>query len=184
MSQKPVRLVPLLCARCRAPVPAQVDEVAWVCETCGQGLELDETPDGSNATVPLDVFFSAAIGQGQAGRPFWVTSGKVTITQRETYKGNEARQAEEFWAQPRLFYIPAWAAALDEIVATGVELLQNPLGMQAGSRTAFRPVVAHPTDLRALAEFMVMSVEAGRKDMLKRVEFTIDLQPPQLWVLP
>ena len=40
MSQKPVELVPLLCVRCQAPVPARPGEVAWVCEQCGQGLVL------------------------------------------------------------------------------------------------------------------------------------------------
>lgn len=184
MTQKPVRLVPLLCVKCQAPVTAQPDEVAWVCERCGQGLVLDDTPEGSSAAKALDIFFSAAIPPGQPGHPFWVSSGKVEITRRETYKGNESGRAAEFWSTARLFYIPAWAASLDQVVSTGVELLQNPVAMQPGPAMPFLPVVTLPTDLRALAEFMVMTIEAGRKDALKRVEFQVDLQPAQLWVLP
>src|SRR5512142_740623 len=99
-----VRLVPLLCPKCRAPVPAQPDEIAWVCEQCGQGMMIDSTQGARLLTV----FFSNAIPAGKKGRPFWVSRGQVTITSRQTYKGDEGRAAGEFWAEPRLFFIPAW----------------------------------------------------------------------------
>lgn len=184
MSQKPVQLVPLLCVRCQAPVPARVDEVAWVCEQCGQGLMLDDTPEGKTAALALDIFFSNAIPQGKPGHPFWVSSGKVTFTRRETYKGNESKQAEAYWSAPRLFFIPAFQVNLDQTVALGTQMLDTPFSMQAGSPTPFLPVVNLPDDMHAMAEFIVMSVEAKRRDALKHLEFTIELQPPQLWVIP
>lgn len=184
MTEKPVQLIPLLCVKCQAPVPANPDEVAWVCEQCGEGLALDETPSGNTAARAQDIFFSSGIPQGKPGRPFWVSSGTVTILRREVYKGNESRAAQAFWSTPRLFYIPGWAAKLEEIVSTGVQLLAAPVAMQSGPRAPFLPVVTLPADMKALAEFMVMSIEAGRRDALKRVEFELALQPPQLWILP
>lgn len=182
-----VRLVPLLCAKCRAPVPAQPDEIAWVCEQCGQGLLLNPMPasgPGESATHLLDVFFSSAIQPGQKGRPFWVARGQVTLTDRQTYKGDEGRAAHEFWAAPRLFYVPAWETSLDEIVSLGVSLLRSPQRLDPGSRMPFLPVVTLPGDVRALAEFMIVSIEADRRDALKTVYFDLKLEPLQLWVLP
>lgn len=181
MTQTPVRLIPLVCIQCRSAVSAQPDEVAWVCEQCGQGLLLDAEQGGLTA---LDVFFSQAVPAGKRGRPFWVARGLVTITGRETYKGNETRAAQAFWESPRLFYIPAWEASLDEVIHLGSQLLRNPVAMQPGSRVPFLPVTTPPGDLRALAEFMIVSMEADRRDALKRIDFTLNLDPAQLWILP
>jgi hypothetical protein len=179
MSQKPVKLIPLLCVRCQAPVLAQPDEVAWQCEQCGQGLILDDLA----GCRPQDLFFSAAVPQGKKGRPFWVAPGQVTISARQTYKGDESGGARQFWASPRLFYIPAWQTALEEVISTGVYLLRNPERMQAGSPVPFLPVVTLPGDMQALAEFMIVTIEAERKDALRRIDFNLKLDPPQLWVL-
>ncbi len=185
MSQKPVQLIPLLCCKCRYPVNAQVNEVAWVCEQCGQGLLLDDTPEpGTGATNPLDIFFSSAIPQGKNGRPYWVASGKVEIQQRLTYKGNAQNDAARFWSVPRLFYVPAWEAPLEEVIAGGVYMLKSPTAMEPGSRTPFLPVVSLPEDMHALAEFLVVSIEAERSDAMKRIDFSLRLEPPQLWILP
>jgi hypothetical protein len=38
--------------------------------------------------------------------------------------------------------------------------------------------------VRATAEFIVMAVEAERKDDLKEIRFKLELDPPILWILP
>jgi len=179
MSQA-VRLIPLLCTRCQAPVPANPDEVAWVCEQCGQGLLLNE----ASGLEPQELFFSAEIGQNKAGMPFWVARGQVTITSRQTYSGNQSKAANEFWGKPHLFFAPAWKLSVEEIVKAGAALLRSPVGMQPGARTRLQPVVLQPRDLRPLAEFMVMSIEAERSDAMRELSFKLDLDRPQLWVLP
>lgn len=179
-AQDLVRLIPLSCVKCQAPIPAQPDEVAWVCQQCGQGLLID----GQKGAIPLDIFFSNRLQPGLSGRPFWVSNGKVAIQRRETYSGDEVRAAQQFWAAPRLFLIPAWAASLDEVVSIGVSLLKNPEPMQRGSPAPFLPVVTLPVDLQALAEFMILSIEAERRDALKKVDFKVTLDSPQLWILP
>jgi hypothetical protein len=35
-----------------------------------------------------------------------------------------------------------------------------------------------------LAEFILLGIEADRKDALKTLNFTLDLERPQLWILP
>lgn len=190
MSQQagpPIRLVPLLCVKCRAAIPAQPGELAWVCEQCGQGLLLNVSPrpgPDESATSALDIFFSNAIKAGQKGRPFWVAPGRVTITERQTYKGDEGGAARAFWSSPRMFYVPAWETTLGEVISTGVSLLSNPLRLDLGSPAPFHPVVTPPADVRALAEFMVVSIEADRRDALKTIHYDLKLEPLQLWIFP
>ena len=177
---EPIRLIAMQCPRCSTPVPAQPDEWAWVCAQCGQGLLLSD----EQGVSAVDVFFSAAIEQAKPGRPFWVARGAVQPVLRTTYRGNAEKDMAAFWSVPRLFYVPAYQLNVEEMVAAGVELLYNPVRMQPGSPAAFAPVVVSPADVQPLAEFMVISLEADRKDMLKELRFEIKLDPPQLWILP
>ncbi len=183
----PIRLIPLVCIKCQAPIPAAPAEVAWVCEQCGQGLQINliaGSGDNETAASALDVFFSKDIQLGSRGRPYWVTRARVTITERTTYKGDEGRAAQEYWSVPRLFYIPAWETTLDEIIAVGGMLLKQSPAMVSGARMPFLPVVTPPGDIRALAEFIIVSVEAERRDYLKTIRFNLEFETPQLWVLP
>jgi hypothetical protein len=174
-----IRLIALTCPRCGTPVPAQVDEVAWVCAQCGQGMLLSD----EQGTRPLEVFFSAGIAPNAKGSPFWVARGAVRVLSRQTYKGNSSKEMSDFWSVPRLFYVPAYRLPVEEVVAVGIKLLRQPVRMEPGSPAAFHPVVVDPGDVHAIAEFIVMSVEAERKDALKELKVEIKLDPPQLWVL-
>jgi hypothetical protein len=55
--------------------------------------------------------------------------------------------------------------------------------METSPAAPFLPVTVPPGDLKALGEFLVMSIEADRRDALKTMEFTLTLEPAQLWVL-
>jgi ribosomal protein S27AE len=179
---KPIELVPLLCPRCSTAVPAEVEEVAWVCGQCGQGILLYEGRD----LVPLEVNFSAEIAPNTRGKPFWVADGQVTL-QRETY-GSGSKQtdeAESFWSQPRRFLIPAYSCTLEEMLTVGTKLLLQPPAMRPGAAVSFEPVTLPFDNVVSAAEFIVMAIEAGRKDKLKRVDFQLRFSTsPILWVLP
>ena len=176
----PVRLIPLQCPKCQTPVPAQPDEVAWVCAQCEQGMLISD----EKGATPLEVFFSASIVQDGIGRPFWVTQGTMTPVSRRTFSGGNNREMDDFWATPRLFYIPAFVLPIDNLLEEGTRLLRNPVGMNRGSVTRFQPVALAPEGIKALAEFIVMSIEAGRADKLKELKFDLNLAKAQLWILP
>lgn len=178
---RPVELIPLACIKCSTPVPASTEEVAWVCIQCGQGLLLDEV----RGLAPLEVNYSNAVPPGSLGRPFWVAEGRTAI-QRSTFgsRGGQSKDAQRFWAQPRVFFVPAFAASLETLVSIGVDLLMKPPILQAGPPVSFQPVVLPVEDVRAAADFIVLAIEAGRKDKVKEIQHTIELLTPVLWVLP
>ena len=176
----PISLIPLRCLQCETPVPAQIDEVAWVCQQCGTGLLLNEG-DGLHR---LEINTASGIKPNVKGRPFWVASGSVTLD-RETYgyMGKQTGKAQNFWSQPRLFFIPAYSCSIDDLTETGIQMLTKPVELKPGLAADFLPVTLHHEDIRAYAEFIVMGIEAQRKDKVKEVAFTLQLEQPVLWVL-
>jgi hypothetical protein len=160
-------------------VPAEVDEVAWVCAQCGQGMSLDD----EKGLQPLEVQYSAGIAQNSIGKPYWVVEGQVNL-QRETFSGDQAKEAESFWSQPHRFFIPAYKTSLETLLAQGMSFLRQPPLLQPGPAARFDPVFLYQQDVLPAVEFIVMAVEAERKDKLKTVNFSLKLTTPCLWILP
>ena len=172
-----VELVLLKCPQCSTPVPAEEDEVAWVCQTCGLGLQL--APDG---LAPLAVHWSARRVGTPQWLPFWVLTGKANFSIRESY-GGKAKQ-NPLWAEPRRFYVPAFTANLQEIETLGSELTRNQLPLEPGPPAG---LVQHctllPEDARRAAEFIVATIEADRSDKVRNMSFTLKLGAAELWML-
>lgn len=178
---KPVELIPLVCPQCSTPLPAESDEVAWVCSQCGRGWSLEE----ERGLAPLQVEYAAGIPANAVGKPYWMAEGQVSL-QRLAYGSGQqqSQEAQEFWRLPRLFFIPAYTCSLEELLERGTRLLLQPPALQPGPPARFEPVTLAQEDLRATAEFIVMAIEAARKDKLKQVDFNLRLSSPALWVLP
>lgn len=177
----PINLIPLVCIQCGTQIPADPEETAWVCGQCGQGMLLDD----EKGLTPLEIHYAAGIPAQAKGRPYWVAQGQVAL-QRESYSGGskEASQAQQFWSQPHTFFIPAFTCTLEDLLAQSARLLLQPPALQAGASTAFEPVTTSPDEIQPIAEFIVMAIEADRRDQVKHVEFTLQLSTPVLWVLP
>jgi hypothetical protein len=178
---QPIELIPLVCIQCSTPIPAESNEMAWVCANCGQGQYLDPT----QGLIALQVYYAASIPANTAGKPYWVVDGQVNM-RRQVYHsaGKSAQESEAFWRQPRRFYIPAFSAPLDALLSQASSLLLQPPNIQAGAPVRFAPVTLAMEDIRSTAEFVVMAVEAGRKDMVKDIQFDLRLSTPALWILP
>lgn len=174
-----VSLIPLVCFKCETPVPANPDEVAWVCDRCGQGMLLDE----QKGLIPLDVQYSADIPPGRRGRPFWVAEG-VADTARKVYGvSNQSREAEQTWMTPRRFFIPAFNCPLNVLTELAPAMLLHPPELKPGPVVPFEAVTLHPQDVSAVAETIILTIEAGRRDNLKEFSIRLELSPPVLWVL-
>lgn len=175
----PVELVPLNCIRCGTSIPAEIDEVAWACKQCEQGQQL-----GDQGLLPLEIQYSQGIAPNQKGKPFWICEGSVTI-QRDTYgRAKSEKDAQQFWAQPHKFIIPAFPYPLEKFASEGVHWLENPPEMQPGPVARFEPVTVAVEDVPVWVEFLVVALEAERKDKVKKIAFNVELDKPQLWVLP
>jgi hypothetical protein len=184
-----VELVPLKCLRCGIYVPAEEDEVAWVCQQCGQGMQLTAT-----GLAALTVNWAAAREQAEAiqWRPFWVFTGTVNMLRRETYSGgvlsalsNLIDSPEKLWSASRRLYVPAFPASLEQIETLGADLTRKQVALTPGPAAgAVSDCTLFPDDARQAVEFVVLTIEADRKDKLREVDFKLDLGEPELWILP
>ncbi|MCI0354236.1 MAG: hypothetical protein L0099_04225 [Acidobacteria bacterium] len=175
-----VQLLPMACLRCAAPIPAEETEIAWVCEKCGQGMQL--TRAGLSL---LTVQWAAAKTRATNPRwePFWSFVGAVRFTQRFNFGGRS--EPDKLWAEPQRFFIPAYQLPLRDLETIGAELLKKRLRPTPGPAVG---KLAHcslfPADAKQAAEFVVLTIEAERRDKLKTVAFTIETDEPELWMLP
>jgi len=166
--------------KCSTPVPAEPDEVAWVCAQCGQGLLLFQEKE----LVDIEVNYAAGISPNIKGKPLWVAEGRVSV-QRQSYgsSGKPTSESQRFWEQPRRFFVPAYSSSLEELLSVANTLLLQPPALQPGPTVPFEPVTLATEDIFPAAEFIVVAIEASRKDKLKQVDFELKLEPPKLWVL-
>ena len=181
MSPAPVELIPMLCVHCQNPLLAQPGEVFWVCSSCGHGQVLHD----ELGLQAQSVRYAAGVPQNTPGKPVWVVTGQAVLG-RSSYDAFDKRgEMEQFWAQPRTFYIPAYDLPLDQLTDSALGALRQPPRLQeAASPSKFLPVTIHPEDIQPLAEYVLLALEADRKDNLKQLEINLKLGPPELWVLP
>jgi hypothetical protein len=172
-----VELVLLKCPQCGTPVPAEEDEVAWTCATCGAGLLL--TDDGLK---PLKVQWAERRHGTAAWRPFWVIPGSVQFTDRQSF--GRAAKPDEVWSGPVRFFVPAFPASLQEIEELGARMTRGQPTLTPGPpQGPIRQCVLLPEDARQAAEFIVLTIEAERKDKLRSLRFSLSLGEPELWML-
>jgi hypothetical protein len=174
-----IELVLLKCIQCGTPVPAEEDEVAWVCATCGRGLLLTETE-----LVPIAVHWAAAPdgARGAQRRPVWVFDGSVEIVRRESFSGRS--QADDMWRNPVRLFVPAYTCPLQELEDVGARLTRQQPVLNPGPAGELKGCTLLPAEARTVAEFVVLTIEAERKDKLKSIECRLNVGPPELWLLP
>jgi hypothetical protein len=173
----------LKCPQCSTPVPAEEDEVAWVCATCGAGLQLSQT-----GLAPVAVHWAAApaaapVSQRVDGwRPFWVFTGSAHFSSRLSFTGQAA--PEPLWNNPVRFFVPAYVCPLAQLQSLGADLTRRQPALQAGPAGTLAGCTFLPEDAEQAAEFVVLTIEAARPDKLRLVQFNLQLAAPELWVLP
>ncbi len=174
-----IELKLLKCPQCSTPVPAEEDEVAWVCATCGAGLQLTEA-----GLSPLPVHWAVARPGARADswRPFWSFAGAVQFQQRISYSGH--LDPEALWNNPLRFFVPAYKCPLAQLQSLGADLTRRQPALQAGPAGQLAGCTFLPDDARRVAEFVVLTIEAARPDKLRSVQFSLRLAAPELWVLP
>ena len=175
-------LLVVRCPACGNTLTPGDDDLVVACPQCGAALQLAD-----EGLRPIEIQY-AQTNRTKAGtwRPWWIFKGSVNLIKRETQGGNRSDEAREFWAQPRVMGIPAWELSIVAAKQAGVQLLQQPPLLNAISRPSvarLTSVVVSAEDARKMLEFLVLSLEAGRDDWLKTLDFQIEVGVPELWAI-
>jgi hypothetical protein len=186
-------LEPLACTTCAAPLKASEGIAFYLCGNCGQGLVLEP-----NGLQPIDLSFVAPRPAGRGQRPgnwpFWVFDAQVEIQKREAVEtsllGKERRPSPdrgERWqarAGPWHFYVPAFDGPLHTLAAWGQRLTAAQPDFAPGAPADFEACVRGREEAQKLAEFVFLTIERSRGDVLQKLEYELQLQSPRLLVIP
>jgi hypothetical protein len=186
-------LVPLRCPSCQQLLPVDNDDVLIDCAQCCTAVLVDD--EGVRTIEVRFAVSSPAAGQAVGWLPYWVFHGHVHIRERETQGGGgwgilgatPDAESRQLWGNQRQLYVPAWNLPLREAQAIGSKLIEAqpaysfiPRPENARIQTA----TISADDAAKMLEFIVLAIEARRKDWLKRLVFELELEPAQLWALP
>jgi hypothetical protein len=181
-----MKLIALRCPNCTEPLAVENDDVVVACNNCQMMVAISQ-----NGAVKMAVSFVVAHSQHLSAKewvPVWVFNGRVIIKQRQVQGGRSGeKDSERLWGVPRSLYVPAWELSLEIAQNVGSQLIQNQPELQRIERpegAQFVSAVVTPDDGRKLLEFIILAIEARRKDMLKRLEFDLEVGEPQMMAFP
>jgi predicted nucleic acid-binding Zn-ribbon protein len=175
-------LIVVRCPACGSILTPGDDDLVVACPQCGAALQLaDEGPQ------PIEIQYARTnLATANTWRPWWIFRGSVNLIKRETQGGNRSDEARQFWAQPRVMGVPAWDLSMAAVKQAGVQRLKQPPVLNAIARPSgvrLTPAVVSAEDARKMLEFLVLTLEAGRDDWLKTLDFQIEAGLPELWAI-
>ena len=175
-------LVVVRCPACGNPLTPGDDDLVIACTQCSAGLQLAD--DGPQ---PIEIQYAqSSLARVTTWRPWWIFKGSVNLIRRETQGGNRSEEARRFWAQPRVMSVPAWELSIATVKQAGIQMLQQPPALKAIPRPSgvkLTPAVVSAEDAHKMLEFLIFSLEAGRDDWLKTLDFQIEAGLPELWAI-
>jgi predicted RNA-binding Zn-ribbon protein involved in translation (DUF1610 family) len=180
-----MKLVLLRCPNCARPLAPDDDDVVMMCPNCFTCVSIDE-----RGVQKADVRFalpSRSDESAQKWLPFWVYHGRVQILNRETQGRSDNKASQQQWANPLRMYVPAWEISMKVAQEVGSKLIEHQPEIRFAQRpegAIMSPAVVTTGDAFRLLEFIVLAIEARRKDWLKSLDFRIEAGEPELWAMP
>ncbi len=181
-----MKLLLLRCPNCTNPLTPDNDDVVVTCNRCQKAVAIEE--DGPRL---IDVRYAVKAGykpDTQAWLPVWVFEGQVTIHLRETQGRSRSVEKEvaDLWGVTRRLFVPAWDLSLSTAQEVGQRMVLQQPAFQFIDRPAeasLAPATVTREDALRLLEFVVLAIEARRKDWLKNIRFELTAGEPEMWAI-
>ena len=182
-----MKLILLRCPNCGEGLKPEQDDIIFACDNCHTPVTISQ--DGARKTKVQFAIPGNARNEPQTKwLPFWVFEGQVEIIKRVTQGGRSRDlEAEKLWRGINRFYVPAWDMQPHIAQNIGTELIHKPPDAELISRPPGAHMVAanvNSDDARKLLEFIVLAIEARRKDWLRDLDFRLNIAEVELWALP
>ncbi len=180
-----MKLILLRCPNCARPLTPDNDDVVYMCPNCFTGVAIDER--GVRRANVRFALPTKADERAQKWMPYWVYDGRVEILNRETQGRSRDKESKLQWANPLRMYVPAWEISMRVAQEVGSKLIQRQPVTKFIDRpdgAYLQPAVVSPEDAFRLLEFIILAIEARRKDWLRSLDFRIEAEKPQLWAMP
>lgn len=181
-----MKLIALRCPQCGQNLEPKHNEVVVTgCKQCHTAVQISQ-----NGLRIIAVSYAApAADRVDAWLPFWLFDGRVNMQRRQSQgrsKGAD-KDAAHLWGAPRRLYAPAWNTRASQARQIGSRLVQQQIQFQPIEQppdALITEAIITPEDALKLLDFIVLTIEANRKDDLKEISYQIEAGQPQLWAVP
>ncbi|MBE2222933.1 MAG: hypothetical protein IAF02_15415 [Anaerolineae bacterium] len=181
-----MQLIALKCPTCGQNLKPQSNEAVVVsCGGCKTAVSLHQS--GLKA---INVQYAASSSNKvEAWLPLWVFTGKVNIKRRESQGGSKGadKDAAKLWSSVQRLFVPAWQEPVQQARAIGSQFVVRQPAFKMSEPTddmLMTEATVTPEDGLKLLDFIVLSLEADRKDWLEDLQFEIQTTGHELWAIP
>ena len=179
-----IQLVALKCTQCGEPLTAKLRDIVLYCKGCGSGYEVHRQQPLSK----VNVYFARLNRNAQEFHCFWAFDGTLVDSKREAKGGffkNPKGLMTLFEQRPILrLYVSAELRDLSTNDPLGLQLTRDQPELEFLHPQAElpRPEISQE-DARKIADFLLITSEAGQKDSLRSLEYKLQLNNPMLMAL-
>ena len=181
-----MQLIALKCPTCGQNLKPQSNEAVVVsCGNCKTAVSLHQS--GIKA---IDVQYAApSSNEVEAWLPMWVFKGKVNIKRRESQGSSKGadKDAAKLWGAVNRLFAPAWQEPVQQARGIGSQFTVKQPRFESFEPTddmLMQEAIVTPEDGLKLLDFIVLSLEADRKDWLEDLQFEIKTTGHELWAIP
>ncbi len=187
-----LRLVALKCNKCGSLLRAEPNDLVYYCNNCGTGFELINEKD---ELVVVNIDFALPIKKQDAEilyLPFWVFETDIRINSRDSsatpgsaagfikniFSGGDGRKPVT------KFYVPAFDTPITNIRKLGIEFTKNQPELESIKKDKLTGCRFSSRDAQKFADFIFLSIEAEKPDMLKNITYSLGLSSPRAIGIP
>lgn len=187
---KTLQLVPLQCPQCARPLAAgEGEHLLATCGDCGTCCEVVKgVPLPRTRTV-----FRPRAGAPNEFVPFWRIDARVEIFQRET--AGVGQFLKDFFNLGRgdrkdqhRFFVPAFEVNMEAFKALGLQMLKlgedRLVAWDDAPDLPIRPATMSLDEASQTLEFLILTIEAQKSDMMVNLCFQVDVLDSGLALVP
>ena len=187
-----VKLIPIKCPECKEAMKSRGQDIFFYCDLCHKGYEVSE-----EKLRNVDVqFMRIREKSGDSGRtiPFWVFSVKLGIKLREAQQDISGLFSDlaQFLTGVYVtreqggymkFYVPANSDPLEKIVETGKRFTLMQPELEPAQPCSFEELAYNSDDAAKLADYIFITSEIEKPDVLIKLNYELELKLPRLVVI-
>lgn len=180
------KLEAVKCKNCGSGLLTEINDSIVYCSSCGSGFEI--TDDGFKS---IEINFGAAAIRGEGEliyKPFWLLKTTVNILERKSsgaFFKNLFGGSNETTSGNILFYIPAFYCSLESLKNLAQQFtLKNPVPSPQKYNVKLTGFAYGREDAKKLAEFLLISFEAEKSDVMQRFNFEIKYDSMEILGIP
>lgn len=174
------------CKKCDSGLTVEVNDNIVYCSSCGSGFEIV-----NGEFIPIEINFAAAALRAEGEmvyKPFWLLKTHVDIQERKAggnFLKNLFGGSGEQTSGDITFYIPAFYCSLDIMKNLSTQFtMRNPVASPQKYNTKLVGFAYGKEDAKKLAEFILISLEAEKSDVMKNFQYKINFNSFEILGIP